>query len=179
MTAMETGRIIKALSGFYYCRTEEGTYQCRGKGAFRKESVTPLVGDWVRFEAGEGEPDESGFLPGGFVTEILQRKNQFVRPPVANLDQLCLVSAVAEPAPSPLLLDKLRKRLDKGTVRVKLAIPYDQGGLVDMLYREAKVEKVEYGETIEVEALCPPKALGRVREYVTEGWKPEKEFWEE
>ncbi len=107
MTAMETGRIIKALSGFYYCRTEEGTYQCRGKGAFRKESVTPLVGDWVRFEAGEGEPDESGFLPGGFVTEILQRKNQFVRPPVANLDQLCLVSAVAEPAPSPLLLDKL------------------------------------------------------------------------
>ena len=79
----------------------------------------------------------------------------------------------------PLLLDKLRKRLDKGTVRVKLAIPYDQGGLVDMLYREAKVEKVEYGESIEVEALCPPKALGRVREYVTEGWKPEKEFWED
>ncbi len=78
-----------------------------------------------------------------------------------------------------LLLDKLRRRLDKGSVRVKLAIPYDQGGLVDMLYREAKVEKVEYGETIEVEALCPPKALGRVREYVTEGWKPEKEFWEE
>ncbi len=78
-----------------------------------------------------------------------------------------------------LLLDKLRRRLDKGSVRVKLAIPYDQGGLVDMLYREARVEKVEYGETIEVEALCPPKALGRVREYVTEGWKPEKEFWEE
>ncbi len=79
----------------------------------------------------------------------------------------------------PLLLDKLRKRLDKGTVRVKLALPYGQGGLVDMLYREAKVEKVEYGESIEVEALCPPKALGRVREYVTEGWKPEKEFWED
>ena len=79
----------------------------------------------------------------------------------------------------PLLLDKLRKRLDKGTVRVKLAIPYDQGGLVDMLYREAKVEKVEYGETIEVDAICPPKVLGRVRDYVTEGWKPEKEFWED
>ncbi len=79
----------------------------------------------------------------------------------------------------PLLLDKLRQRLDKGTVRVRLAIPYDQGGLVDMLYREAKVEKVEYGETIEVEAVCPPKALGRVRDYVTEGWKPEKEFWED
>ena len=79
----------------------------------------------------------------------------------------------------PLLLDKLRKRLDKGTVRVRLAIPYDQGGLVDMLYREARVEKVEYGESIEVEALCPPKALGRVREFVTEGWKRPKEFWED
>jgi GTP-binding protein HflX len=78
-----------------------------------------------------------------------------------------------------LLLDKLRERLDKGTVRVTLAIPYDQGGLVDMLYREAKVEKVEYGEAIEVEALCPPKALGRVRDYVVSGWTPPKEDWEE
>ena len=77
------------------------------------------------------------------------------------------------------LLDKLKEWLDKGTLRVKLAIPYDQGGVVDMLYREAKVEKVEYGETIEVDAICPPKVLGRVRDYVTEGWKPEKEFWED
>ena len=77
------------------------------------------------------------------------------------------------------LLDKLKERLDKGTLRVKLAIPYDQGGVVDMLYREAKVEKVEYGETIEVDAICPPKVLGRVRDYVTEGWKPEKEVWED
>ena len=77
------------------------------------------------------------------------------------------------------LLDKLKERLDKGTLRVKLAIPYDQVGVVDMLYREAKVEKVEYGETIEVDAICPPKVLGRVRDYVTEGWKPEKEFWED
>ena len=79
----------------------------------------------------------------------------------------------------PLLLDKLRKRLDKGTVRVKLALPYGQGGLVDMLYREAKVEKVEYGETIEVEAVCTPKVLGQVRNYITEGWKPAKEPWED
>lgn len=77
------------------------------------------------------------------------------------------------------LLDKLKERLDKGTLRVKLAIPYDKGGLLDLLHREAKVEKVEYGEAIEVEVVCPPKVLGRVRDYVTEGWKPEKEFWED
>ena len=77
------------------------------------------------------------------------------------------------------LLDKLRRRLDKGTVRVTLALPYDKGGLVDMLYREAKVEKVEYGDTIEVIALCPPKPLGQVKEYVVDGWQEQKEFWEE
>ena len=77
------------------------------------------------------------------------------------------------------LLELLRKRLDQGAHKVKLAIPYDQGGLVDMLYREAKVEKVEYGESIEVEAVCTPKVLGQVRNYVTEGWKPAKEPWED
>ena len=77
------------------------------------------------------------------------------------------------------LLDKLRTRLDKGTVRVELAIPYDKGGLLDLLHREAKVEKVEYAGSIEVTALCPPKVLGRVRDYVVGGWKPEKEPWED
>ena len=77
------------------------------------------------------------------------------------------------------LLDKLRARLDKGTVRVELALPYDQGGLVDMLYREAKVEKVEYGESIEVTAVCPPKVLGRVKDYVVNGWQPPREPWED
>ena len=50
---------------------------------------------------------------------------------------------------------------------------------MDMLYREAKVEKVEYAGSIEVTALCPPKVLGRVREYVVGGWQPEKEPWED
>ena len=78
------------------------------------------------------------------------------------------------------LLDRLRSRLDQGSHRVKLSIPYDRGGLVDMLYREAKVDKVEYGDTIRVEATCTPKILGQVKEYVTEGWQPPaKEPWEE
>ncbi len=77
------------------------------------------------------------------------------------------------------LLEKLRERLDKGTVKVTLALPYDQGGLVDVLYREAKVDSVEYGERIEVVATCTPKVLGRVREFVIDGWKPPKEEWED
>jgi len=67
------------------------------------------------------------------------------------------------------LLAKLRKRLDTGRRRVALAIPYDRGGVVDMLYREAAVERVDYAEDIEVVAVCTPKVLGRVREYLAPG----------
>lgn len=77
------------------------------------------------------------------------------------------------------LKEKLRRRLDLGTHRVTLALPYDQGGLMDLLYREAGVERVEYGAAIEVEAVCTPKVLGRVRQYITGGWQPPREFWED
>ena len=77
------------------------------------------------------------------------------------------------------LADKLRARLDQGAHKVTLHLPYDQGGLMDMLYREAKVETVEYGETIEAVVTCTPKVLGRVKDYVTDGWTPPKEFWED
>ena len=60
------------------------------------------------------------------------------------------------------------KRLDKGTRRVTLHLPYDKGGLLDMLYREAKVESVEYSETIDVTAVCGPKTLGQVVPFMEE-----------
>lgn len=64
------------------------------------------------------------------------------------------------------LLEMIDKRLDKGTRRVTLHLPYDKGGLLDMLYREAKVEAVEYGQTIDVTAVCGPKTLGQVEPYL-------------
>lgn len=64
------------------------------------------------------------------------------------------------------LISMIGKRLDKGAHRVTLHLPYDKGGLVDMLYREAKVEQVEYGDTIEVVATCTPKILGQLSEYL-------------
>ena len=69
------------------------------------------------------------------------------------------------------------RRLDKGTRRVTIHLPYDKGGLLDMLYREAKVESVEYSETIDIVAVCPPKVLGQIRDY-TPDWTPPKEDWE-
>nr|WP_317323518.1 GTPase HflX [uncultured Flavonifractor sp.] len=77
------------------------------------------------------------------------------------------------------LLRKIGDRLDTGAHRVVLHIPYDKGGIVDLLHREAKVERVDYGETIEVEAVCTPIQLGRLKDYIVSGWTPPKEPWED
>lgn len=95
---MPEGRIIKALSGFYYVESEGSVYQCRGRGLFRKNKITPLVGDHVRFE--ESNPGE------GSVVDVLDRKNELQRPPISNIDQAVIVVSASEPEFSTLLLDR-------------------------------------------------------------------------
>ncbi|CAM3698997.1 ribosome small subunit-dependent GTPase A [Mesobacillus zeae] len=95
---MPTGKIIKALSGFYYVFGEEGIVQCRGRGVFRKNKVNPLVGDEVVYQA---ENDVEGYI-----MEVKDRKNELVRPPIANVDQAILVFSAVEPDFSTALLDR-------------------------------------------------------------------------
>ena len=76
------------------------------------------------------------------------------------------------------LLAAIGERLDTGAKRVTIHLPYDKGGLVERLYQEAKVEKVDYGETIDVVAVCTPKTIGQLGPLV-EGWQPHKEPWED
>ena len=75
------------------------------------------------------------------------------------------------------LLRAIDKQLDKGTRRLTLHIPYDKAGLLDVLYKDARVESVAYGETIDVQAVCNPRAIGLVKPYI-EGWVEPKEPWE-
>ena len=75
------------------------------------------------------------------------------------------------------LLSAIDKKLDKGTKRVTLHLPYDKAGALDSLYREAKVESVEYGETVDVVAVCTPRIIGQLKDYI-EGWTEPKEEWE-
>ena len=77
----------------------------------------------------------------------------------------------------PALLEAVDKRLDKGTKRVVIHLPYDKAGLLDGLYREAKVENVAYGETVDVTAVCTPRVMGQLKDYI-EGWVEPKEDWE-
>ncbi|WP_075980971.1 ribosome small subunit-dependent GTPase A [Bacillus massilinigeriensis] len=95
---MPEGKIIKAISGFYYVLSDDKTIQCRGRGVFRKNKITPLVGDEVVFEA-ENDTD-------GYILEVKERKNELVRPPIANVDQAFLVFSAVEPDFSPALLDR-------------------------------------------------------------------------
>lgn len=77
----------------------------------------------------------------------------------------------------PALLSAVDKKLDKGTKRVVIHLPYDKTGLLDGLYREAKVENVAYGETVDVTAVCTPRVMGQLKDYI-EGWMEPKEDWE-
>ena len=76
------------------------------------------------------------------------------------------------------LLDAIGKRLDSGAKRVTIHLPYDKGGVLETLYKEAKVEKVDYSDTIDVVAVCTPKTIGQLGPLV-EGWTPHKEPWED
>lgn len=96
---MSRGRIEKALSGFYYVNTGGETLQCRARGKFRREGLSPLVGDWVQVrELGNGE---------GFVEAVEARRNQFARPAAANIDQLVILASAAIPVTEPYLIDRI------------------------------------------------------------------------
>ena len=93
------GQIQKALSGFYYVNTGGEILTCRARGKFRKEGISPLVGDRVEVrELGNGE---------GVVESILPRKNAFARPAVANIDQLVVIASGAIPRTDPFLIDRV------------------------------------------------------------------------
>jgi GTP-binding protein HflX len=78
----------------------------------------------------------------------------------------------------PDLLAMIEGRLDSGTKRVTIHLPYDKGGILEALYRDAKVEQVDYSETIDVVAVCTPKTVGQIKDYI-EGYVEPKEPWED
>lgn len=92
------GLILKGIGGFYYVQTAQGIYECRARGIFRKEKITPYAGDVVGIDA---ENDMKGT-----VSEIFPRKNYLIRPPVANIDNLFIVVSLVTPGPEPLIIDK-------------------------------------------------------------------------
>ncbi len=95
---MLEGQIRKAISGFYYVYHEGKLVQCKSRGVFRKRGIHPLVGDFVTFVP-DGKND-------AIITEVKTRKNELVRPPIANVDSALLVFSIVEPDFSTHLLDR-------------------------------------------------------------------------
>ena len=124
------GYITKGIGGFYYVKTPEGIVECKPRGIFRKQKITPVAGDEVTLETENG---------AAVIAEIAPRKNVFVRPPVANLDVLFLVASTTQPTPSTLVLDKLAAiAVDKG---VQPVIVCTKGDLAEAEFLRKAYEK--------------------------------------
>ena len=109
------GKIVKGIAGFYYVHVvESGVYECKAKGIFRKDGVKPLVGDNVEIEILDKKDME------GNIMQILPRKNELVRPTVANIDQALVVFAVTKPKPHLNLLDRFLVMMESREVPVIL-----------------------------------------------------------
>ena len=109
------GKIVKGIAGFYYVHVvESGVYECKAKGIFRKEKIKPLVGDNVEIDV-INESEKTGNI-----TEILPRKNELIRPAVANIDQALIVFAVTSPKPHLNLLDRFLIMMESKSIPVTL-----------------------------------------------------------
>ena len=95
----QKGKILKGIGGFYYVKTENAIVECKARGLFRNKAVMPYVGDNVEIEI---SPDATGYIKS-----IDKRKNLFIRPPIANVDLLLIIVAMANPSPDLMFLDKM------------------------------------------------------------------------
>ena len=113
MANKSTGRIIRSLSGFYEVRTPDATVTCRARGSLRRLGESPLTGDVVEISVEKGK---------GMVEKILPRRNQFVRPAVANVDALVVFAANTNPVTEPFLIDRVAAIAGDQEVEVILCV---------------------------------------------------------
>lgn len=148
MSEFLEGRIVKALSGFYYVREASGAItQCRARGIFRKERISPLVGDLVQFSR-QGK--------SGTVEKLLPRRNSFIRPAVSNLDLLVILASESNPVTDPFLIDRVSAIAGEQNVPVLLCVnkvDLKDGEQLASIYRRSGYEVIstsaETGQGIE------------------------------
>ena len=108
------GIIVKGIGGFYYVKTDDGIYECKARGVFKKNGIVPTVGDYAEIEVLDERIDrENDFTGKAWISEILERKNSFIRPPVANVDLFVIVMAAAEPEPNLAVIDRFLVMAEK------------------------------------------------------------------
>lgn len=108
------GVILKGIGGFYYVKTDEGVFECKAKGRFRKEKISPLAGDKVSVTIRNDSENT--------IDEIYERKNFLIRPPVANIDKLFIVVSAAKPKPNTVIIDKMTVLAEKNNITPVIVI---------------------------------------------------------
>src|SRR5690625_4977026 len=132
---MIEGTIVKSLSGFYTVTSKEGIFTCKGRRVFRNQKITPLVGDDVLFDI-TGDDTR-------YIIEVKQRKNELIRPPIANISQAIVVMSAIQPAFSLLLLDRFLVAFESENIRPLIVIT--KLDLVDeVLLKEIQAYQKQY-----------------------------------
>lgn len=147
------GLILKGIGGFYYVEAADTIYECKAKGIFRKEKIIPVAGDHVIIMI-----PEEGFA---YIDEILPRKNQLIRPPVANIDQLVIVASTCEPTPNTLIIDKmisLAVNKDIKPILVLSKSDLESGSWLEEIYHKADICTVVFSN-VTVEGIEEVKQL--------------------
>ncbi|MCT4612032.1 MAG: ribosome small subunit-dependent GTPase A [Clostridia bacterium] len=132
---MHIGKVIKAISGFFYVDYEGQIYECKGKGKLKKDKIIPFVGDDVEFEVINDKTKK------GIIEKVLERENSLVRPPVSNVDQVVIVFAIKNPTPNYLVLDKIIAIAESKGVEVTICInkiDLDDTGEYEKFYNRYK-----------------------------------------
>ena len=148
--AETSGIIVKCLGGLYTVESPDGIYECKARGVFRARGISPAVGDSVT-------------VSGGVITEIGERRNFIIRPPLANLDQILFVVSTVSPAPNFLILDKFIAIAEyKGIEPVVVITKTDlgDGSAVREVYDAIGIKTVEVDYTDE-------ESVQRVRELLS------------
>lgn len=110
-----TGKIIKGIAGFYYVHVpNKGIYECKARGLLRKQNIKPLIGDNVTIDILENQDFK------GNIIDIMQRKNQLIRPTVANIEQVMIVFSVSSPKPNLNLLDRFIILIEKENIPISI-----------------------------------------------------------
>ncbi len=108
------GVILKGIGGFYYVKTDKGVFECKAKGRFRKEKISPFAGDRVSVTLRNDSENT--------IDEIYERKNSLIRPPVANIDKLFIVVSAAKPKPNTVIIDKMTVLAEKNNITPVIVI---------------------------------------------------------
>lgn len=140
------GIIIKCLGGLYTVESPDGIYECKARGVFRNKGINLYTGDRVE-------------ICDGVITNVLERKNCIIRPPLANLDQLVFVVSTCSPSPNLLLLDKfiaIAEYKNITPVIVVTKIDLDDSENIEKIYSSIGIDvlKADYSDESSIEAIC-------------------------